>query len=111
MDSQNDAETGLASLKRCLLGFALIALACAALLFSDWNHRTGGKSAIPKVALFQHVSQPLLDDGVAGFLDGLNAAGFIDGKNISLRKFNAENDIATANAIAKQITSGEYDVG
>jgi len=100
----------LASLKRCLLGFALIALACAALLVSDLNHRSAGAAGIPKVAIFQHVSQPLLDDGVAGFLAGLTAAGFVDGKNIALQRFNAENDIATANAIAKQITSGEFDV-
>jgi putative ABC transport system substrate-binding protein len=99
----------LASLKRCLFGLILIALACAGLLLSDWNQRsaTGG---VRRIAILQHVSQPLLDDGVAGILDGLAAAGFVDGKSVSARRFNAENDIATANAIAKEITSGEYEV-
>ena len=100
----------LASLKRCLLGLVLIALASAFLLISDRNQRIQARGGVRKVAVFQHVSQPLLDDGVAGILDGLAAAGFADGKNIEIRKFNAENDLATANAIAKQITSGEYEM-
>ena len=80
------------------------------MLYSDWDQRTGSQRHIPEVAIFQHVSQPLLDEGVAGILDGLAQAGFIDGKNIHIRRFNAENDLATANAIAKQITSGQYDM-
>jgi ABC-type uncharacterized transport system substrate-binding protein len=85
-------------------------LACAVLLYSDWDQRTGSKRHIPKVAILQHASQPVLDEGVAGMLDGLSGGGFIDGKNISIRRYNAENDLATGNAIAKQITSGEYDL-
>ena len=100
----------MASLKRCLLGIVLIALACAALLVSDWNQRTGAAGAVRKIAIFQHASQPLLDDGVAGILDGLAGAGFIDGKNVAITRFNAENDMATANAIARQITSGEFEL-
>lgn len=100
----------MASLRRCLLGLILIALACAALLVSDWNQRTGASGGVRKIAVFQHVSQPLLNDGVAGMLDGLAEAGFIDGKNVSITRFNAENDIATANAIARQITSGEFEL-
>ena len=88
----------------------LIGLACGVLLYSDWDQRAGGRRRIPQVAVLQHVSQPLLDDGVSGMLDGLAAAGFIDGKNIAIRRYNAENDLATANAIAKQITSGQYDM-
>ena len=87
-----------------------IVLACAVLLYSDWGQRTGSRRHIPEVAIFQHVSQPLLDEGVAGMLDGLAQAGFVDGRNIHIRRFNAENDLATANAIAKQLTAGQYDM-
>jgi ABC-type uncharacterized transport system substrate-binding protein len=80
------------------------------LLYSDWDQRTGSRRRIPEVAIFQHVSQPLLDAGVSGMLDGLAQAGFVDGRNINIRRFNAENDLATANAIARQITSGQYDM-
>jgi ABC-type uncharacterized transport system substrate-binding protein len=100
----------LSSLKRCLLGFFLIALASGALLMSDWKQRTHTGAAAPRIAIFQHVSQPLLDDGVAGIMDGLSAAGFVDGKTAFIQRFNAENDIATGNAIARQITSGAFDL-
>jgi putative ABC transport system substrate-binding protein len=43
-------------------------------------------------------------------IDGLAATGFVDGKNISIRRYNAENDLPTANAIAKEMTSGAYDL-
>jgi ABC-type uncharacterized transport system substrate-binding protein len=100
----------LSAIKRCLLGIFLITLACGVLLYSDWDQRTVSHRHIPQVAVLQHVSQPLLDDGVAGIIDGLAGAGFVDGRNIVIRRFNAENDLATANAIARQITSGQYDM-
>jgi ABC-type uncharacterized transport system substrate-binding protein len=65
---------------------------------------------MPRVALVQHASQALLDDGVSGYLEGLKAAGFVNGQTVAIDRFNAENDLATANAIAKQITGGEYDL-
>lgn len=65
---------------------------------------------MPRIAIFQHVSQPLLDDGVAGILEGLTEAGFVSGKTAVIQRFNAENDLATGNAIARQITSGAFDV-
>jgi len=58
----------------------------------------------------QHASQPVLDDGVRGMLDALAAEGFIDGRNIAIQRFNAENDLPTANTIARQVTTGEYDM-
>jgi ABC-type uncharacterized transport system substrate-binding protein len=97
-------------LKRCALGIFLIAFACGILLLSDLSQRTSKASGIHQVAIFQHVSQPLLDEGVAGILAGLAESGFIDGKNIAVRRFNAENDIATANAIAREITSGQFEL-
>lgn len=99
----------LATLKRCALGIVLILLASSVLLFSDWNQRST-RGSMRRIAILQHVSQPLLDEGVAGILDGLAAAGFKDGENVVIDRYNAENDIATANAIAKQIASSVYDL-
>jgi ABC-type uncharacterized transport system substrate-binding protein len=39
---------------------------------------------------------------------GLAQGGFVDGRNIAIRRYNAENDVATGNIIAKEITNGEY---
>ncbi len=97
----------MATLKRLWLGMVLIALSSGVLLLSDWN-RTARR--MPRVALLQHASQPLLDEGIQGMLDGLAAGGFQKGKNMVLEQFNAENDVATGNAIAKQLVGGDYDL-
>ena len=43
-------------------------------------------------------------------VDALAENGFIDQKTILLRRFNAESDIATANAIARELTGGQFDL-
>jgi ABC-type uncharacterized transport system substrate-binding protein len=96
------------TIKRLGLGLFLLALASALLLVWDWGKRKTGAHAVPHVAILQHSSQPALDSGVDGMIAGLAQAGFVQGKNISIRRYNAENDMPTANAIAKQITSGQY---
>ena len=97
-------------LRRLSLGLILIAGASSVLLLSDWGQRRAAGGPLYRVALLQHASQPLLDEGVQGMLDALAEGGFQEGRNISLRRFNAENDLPTANAIARQITNGDYDL-
>ncbi len=58
----------------------------------------------------QQTSQALLDQGVTGILEALANAGFEDGKSISIRRYNAEGDAATSSTIARDITSGQYDL-
>ena len=96
--------------KRLSFGFALIVLTSSVLLISDWNRRRSGPRHIPQVAILQHASQPIIDEGVQGMLDGLAESGFSAGRNLTVRRYNAEGDIGTANAIAKEITSGQYDL-
>ena len=98
------------AIRRLSLGFVLIALSSAVLLISDWGQRKGGTGRIPRVAIVQHASQAVLDEGVRGMIDALTAAGFIEGRNIAIQRFNAENDLPTANTIARQVTTGEYDM-
>src|SRR5439155_14594176 len=98
------------TIQRLSLGVVLIALSSGVLLISDWGQRKGGGKRIPQVALVQHASQFALDDGVRGMLDSLTAEGFVDGRNIRIQRFSAENDLPTANAIAKRVTSGEYNM-
>ena len=98
-------------IRRLLLGIALIALASAGLLFSDTSrHRNQTRRAAPRVAILQHASQPIIDEGVRGMLEGLAAAGYEDGRTLTVSRFNAENDMATSAAIASEITSGNYDL-
>jgi ABC-type uncharacterized transport system substrate-binding protein len=98
-------------LQRLSLGVALIALSSAVLLMSDWGQRKGsGVARMPRVAVVQHASQSVLDEGVRGILDALAEAGFADGRNIVIERFNAQNDLPTANTIARQVTTGGYDM-
>lgn len=102
----------LRCLKHLWLGLALIAVASGILLSSDIGRRQKHRPAparIPSVALFQFVSTTLIDDTVTGVVDGLAAAGYVDGQTIALKRFNASGDYATATAIAKDLASGGYD--
>ncbi len=87
--------------KRLRLGFLFIVAAASVLLFSDLGQRRGGRR-VPRIAIFQCASAAVPDDGVQGIKDALARVGYAHDKNISLREFNAENDMPTANAIARQ---------
>ena len=97
-------------IRRLFLGVLLIVLASAVLLLTDNTRRQPVSQQLPRVAILQHASQSIIDEGVQGMLDALAEAGLVDGKTVSIRRFNAENDMVTANAIAKEITSGGYDL-
>ena len=102
--------------KKLALGLALIAISAAILLYSDIDSRRASAGAHSdsgrplKVALVQHSSIPALDDGMIGILDGLKQRGYVNGGRITLRQYNAQGDISVANAIAKEVTSGDNDL-
>ena len=98
------------TIKRLSLGIVLIALTSSVLLISDWNRRKPGGKRIPHVAVMQQASQAVLDEGVQGMIDGLAESGFVDGESIVTKRYNAENDLPTSNAIAKEITRGQFDL-
>ena len=98
------------ALKRLALGFTFIALAAGVLLLSDLNQRKTGAGRMPHIAVLQHASTALLDEAVQGMLDALADAGYRNGQNIVISRFNAENDLPTDNAIAKEVTDGKFDL-
>lgn len=101
----------LETFKRLALGFILILLASAILLYTDRGSRESTKvSGGPiRVALVEHAATRVLEDGAAGAIEALAARGYADGDRIKLSRFCAENDIGTANTIAREVTSGSYD--
>ncbi|MDK2848159.1 MAG: hypothetical protein PWP34_1512 [Desulfuromonadales bacterium] len=98
--------------KHLSLGLTLITVASAVLLFSDLDHRVGSVSQrrMPRIALMQFNATMLLDDTVRGMREGLRNAGFAEGRNVEIEHFNATGDYATANAMAQDIVSGNYDL-
>ncbi|MEW6368676.1 MAG: ABC transporter substrate-binding protein [Acidobacteriota bacterium] len=97
------------ALKRLLLGFVLIAGGSAVLLVSDLQHRKRPRR-VPRIATFQYSTRPIMDSVVRGVLDALSDAGFVDGKTINIQKFNAENDLPTANSVARAIVDARFDM-
>ncbi len=91
------------------LGLTLIATVSAVLLFSDWSQRRTQRR-LPRVALLQFSSYPLVDEAAAGVLDALHRRGFDDNRSISLQRFNAQGDLPTLNSIARAIVDARFDL-
>ncbi|WP_447973420.1 ABC transporter substrate-binding protein [Nitrospira sp. Kam-Ns4a] len=100
------------AIQRLALGALLVALLATALLVAHQSRRPlpSQPQPAPRVALVQHSSLPLLDEGVKGIIEGLAEAGYIEGQSLALARFDAENDLALADQIAQQVTSGSYDL-
>jgi ABC-type uncharacterized transport system substrate-binding protein len=101
------------TLKSLGLGFLLIALAAGVLLYSDLPSRRSSAEAdgrTLRVALVQYASLPALDDGIKGVIEALRARGYVDGERLQIRQYNAHGDMATANAIASEVTSSDFDL-
>src|SRR5215831_1373089 len=96
--------------KRLALGFVLIVLASTVLLLSDLGRRTAAARTLPRIALLQHASTLLLDEGTRGAIDALAENGFVEGKSVVIDKFNAHGDISVGNSIAKQMVNARYDL-
>lgn len=94
-------------LRHWLPMIALLTAASALLLATD---NASARRSLPAVGVLQQVSTPLLDDAVRGMLEGLAEKGFVDGRTVTVRRFNAEGDLAHANAIAREIVEGPFDL-
>ena len=100
----------LYAIRRLGPGLALIGLASAILLLSDLGRRAGSASTVVRVAILQHANTTVLDDGIRGTLEALAERGFRDGERLKIERFNAQGDMPTGIAIARQLTSGNYDL-
>jgi ABC-type uncharacterized transport system substrate-binding protein len=91
--------------RRLWLGVVLILATSAFLLLSDSGQRAG---LLPRAAILQFNSLAALDDGVRGLLDSLRDHGYDGQHKVIIDRFNAQDDGATSNAMAKEIASGKY---
>ena len=100
-------DSSIASILRWLPLVVVLAAASALLLVTD---RAGSQRSVPAVAVLQQVSTTVLDDAVDGMIAGLEERGFVAGTTVTIRKYNAEGDLAQANAIAREIVGGPFDL-
>ncbi len=100
--------------RQLFLGILLIAVASAVLLLSDMGSRTGFErrehTGMPRIAVVQPNKQTIFDEGVRGIVHGLQEEGFIHDKTMFLREFNPAGDSNLANAIAQDVTGGQFDL-
>jgi ABC-type uncharacterized transport system substrate-binding protein len=104
-------------LRRLSLGLLLIAAVSTLLLLSDLGSRrevaaqdrvqAGQKVSI---ALLQHASQTILDEGREGMIKGLAELGWEQGRNAQIKFFNAEGDGNVSQSIARQMAAGGHDL-
>ena len=95
--------------RRLALGFFLMSASAALLLISDLDRGKRPAATIPRVAVFQYSTQPIMDEGVRGILDSLRDNGYIKESTMKLQLFNAENDMPTLNSMAQELTGGRFD--
>jgi ABC-type uncharacterized transport system substrate-binding protein len=104
------------TLKRISLSVVLLGAGALALLLSDLHSRERARGGLSpsrtkrSAALLKHASNPLMDDMERGVLEQLASRGYAEGDRLALRRFCAEGDVPTANAIAKQITEGNFEM-
>jgi ABC-type uncharacterized transport system substrate-binding protein len=106
-------ETALwAAIKRLALGIGLIALFSAILLLTDLGHRTAASAAsataraqagpanrMVKAAIVYFARDVGTDMCVQGLIDGLKAGGFEEGKNLEIRRADAQGEMINIPAI------------
>jgi putative ABC transport system substrate-binding protein len=63
-----------------------------------------------RVGFSQIIDHPALNATRAGFLEGLAAAGFVEGKNLTFQHLNAQGDVAKARAIADRFAAEKLDL-
>lgn len=106
----------LKTLRQLRAAIILIAATSGVLLLSDMQRgkdirvKAETTPAFPRIAVMQITSTSLLDAHVAGIMDGLQAAGRLAPNRGNVRVYNPQGDYAIANAMAAEITKGDFDL-
>ena len=69
-----------------------------------------GTQKIYKIGVVQLMEHDALDNAYNGFVDGLKAAGYEDGKNIQIDYENAQNEQANCVTIASKLVNEDSDL-
>ena len=93
-------KTGIAMVVALIL---LVAVACGGGSKSD-------SGTTYTIAISQILEHPSLDATRQGFLDALKDAGLVQGENLKVDYYNAQNDQSNNQSIAKEIASKTYDL-
>jgi putative tryptophan/tyrosine transport system substrate-binding protein len=111
------------ALKRLALGLGLIALFSSILLLTDLGHRRTASAAFAKdraeasaagrtvkAAIVYFARDVGTDQCVQGLIDGLKASGFDEGKNLEIRRADAQGEMINIPAILQNYDSSDVDL-
>lgn len=111
------------ALKRLAMGIGLIALFSAILLLSDLGHRktasaasqmaraqAGATARTVKAAIVYFARDVGTDQCVQGLIDGLKASGFEEGKNLEVRRADAQGEMMNIPAILQNYDNSDVDL-
>jgi putative ABC transport system substrate-binding protein len=111
------------ALKRLALGLGLIALFSSILLLTDLGHRKTASAAsararagaavtgrIVKAAIVYFARDVGTDMCIQGLIDGLKASGFDEGKNLEVRRADAQGEMINIPAIVQNYDNSDVDL-
>jgi putative ABC transport system substrate-binding protein len=121
---RNIKETAaFAALKKLAMGLGLILLFSSILLLSDLGHRKTASAAsalaraqggatrrIIKTAIVYFARDVGTNLCVQGLIDGLKASGFEEGRNLEVRRADAQGEMINIPAILQNYDSSDVDV-
>ena len=87
---------------------AVLALTLAFSAFAGAKKDSGSKAV--RIGVIQLVEHPALDASYKGFVDGLAAAGYVDGQNITIDYQNAQGEQANCVTIANKLINDNDDL-
>ena len=112
-----------ATLKKLAMGLGLIALFSGVLLISDLGHRkttsaassnaaaqAGATNKIARAAIVYFARDVGTDMCVQGLIDGLKASGFEEGKNLEVRRADAQGEMMNIPAILQNYDNSDVDL-
>ena len=111
------------AVKKLVLGLGLIALFSSTLLLTDLGHRKTASAASAKVrvgagasgrtvkaAIVYFARDVGTDQCIQGLIDGLKASGFDEGKNLEVRRADAQGEMINIPAILQNYDSSDVDL-
>lgn len=76
----------------------------------ETNKQDAENQETKKVGILQLVEHPALDAAREGFLEGLKAAGWEEGKNLKIEYQNAQNDQSNLQTMSKKLVADQLDL-
>ncbi len=97
-------------MKKLFRPILALLITATVLLILDLGNRTKQNKNIKTIAIFKIASRMVLDETENGIINALNENGFIEGNTVVFKRYSAEGDMGTANAIAQNIVNTNVDM-